>query len=63
MKTYNTIVTSKEVEVLNDVVSRCPYEWRANNTYPGSDHLDEFNAKFNRDYSVFVGKYNVMCNF
>lgn len=26
MKTYNTIVTSKEVEVLNDVVARCPYE-------------------------------------
>ena len=26
MKTYNTIVTSKEVEVLNNVVARCPYE-------------------------------------
>lgn len=28
MKTrvYNTVVTSKEVEVLNDVVSYCPYE-------------------------------------
>ena len=26
MKTYNTIVTSKEVEVLANVVARCPYE-------------------------------------
>lgn len=26
MKTYNTVVTSKEVEVLNDVAKRCPYE-------------------------------------
>lgn len=25
-------------------------EWRANNPYPGSDHLEEFNAKFNREY-------------
>lgn len=32
-------------------------EWRANNPYPGSDHLDEFNAKFNRDYSAFANKY------
>ena len=31
-------------------------EWRANNPYPGSDHLEEFNVKFNRDYSDFVGK-------
>lgn len=34
-------------------------EWRANNPYPGSDHLDEFNAKFNRDYSAFADKYGV----
>lgn len=34
-------------------------EWRANNPYPGSDHLDEFNAKFNRDYSAFANKYGV----
>ena len=34
-------------------------EWRANNPYPGSDHLDEFNAKFNRDYSDFTNKYGV----
>ena len=34
-------------------------EWRANNPYPGSDHLDEFNAKFNRDYSEFADKYGV----
>ena len=34
-------------------------EWRANNPYPGSDHLDEFNAKFNRDYSEFANKYGV----
>ena len=34
-------------------------EWRANNPYPGSDHLDEFNAKFNRDYSEFTNKYGV----
>lgn len=26
MKTFNTIVTSKEVEVLNNVAARCPYE-------------------------------------
>ncbi len=32
-------------------------EWRANNPYPGSDRLEEFNAKFNRDYSVFVEKW------
>lgn len=32
-------------------------EWRANNPYPGSDHLEEFNTKFNRDYSDFVGKW------
>ena len=34
-------------------------EWRANNPYPGSNHLDEFNAKFNRDYSAFANKYGV----
>lgn len=34
-------------------------EWRANNPYPGSDHLDEFNTKFNRDYSAFADKYGV----
>ena len=34
-------------------------EWRANNPYTGSDHLDEFNAKFNRDYSAFADKYGV----
>lgn len=34
-------------------------EWRANNPYPGSDHLDEFNAKFNRDCSAFANKYGV----
>lgn len=32
-------------------------EWRANNPYPGSDYLDEFNAKFNREYSDFVEKW------
>lgn len=34
-------------------------EWRANNPYPGSDHLEEFNTKFNRDYSAFADKYGV----
>ena len=34
-------------------------EWRKNNPYPGSEHLDEFNAKFNRDYSEFANKYGV----
>lgn len=34
-------------------------EWRTNNPYPGSEHLDEFNAKFNRDYSEFANKYGV----
>lgn len=32
-------------------------EWRANNPYPGPDYLDEFNAKFNREYSDFVEKW------
>ena len=32
-------------------------QWRANNPYPGSDYLDEFNAKFNREYSAFVEKW------
>lgn len=118
MKTYNTVVTSKEVKTLENVVARSPVEaaegleivdysekaiavfgetkaikdelkklggkfnpalkynsekraafakaskafiqeWRANNPYPGSDHLDEFNAKFNRDYSEFANKYGV----
>lgn len=34
-------------------------KWRANNPFPGSDHLEEFNAKFNRDYSAFADKYGV----
>ena len=34
-------------------------EWRKNNPYPGSEHLDEFNAKFNRDYSEFADKHGV----
>lgn len=34
-------------------------EWRKNNLYPGSEHLEEFNAKFNRDYSAFANKYGV----
>lgn len=34
-------------------------EWRTNNPYPGSEHLDEFNAKLNRDYSEFANKYGV----
>lgn len=32
-------------------------EWRNNNPYPGSDRLDDFNAKFNREYSEFVEKW------
>ena len=32
-------------------------EWRENNPYPGSEHLEEFNAKFNREYSEFVEKW------
>lgn len=127
MTTYNTIVKSNEINVLDEVVKRCPYEcaelepgkygfmdnekgdvrnyfcdtlgyecsnyeafdfeyfdeppkeidvtdilekvdfakaakafiqeWRNNNPYPGSDYLDEFNAKFNREYSEFVEKW------
>ena len=34
-------------------------QWRANNPCPGSDRLEEFNAKFNRDYSEFTSKYGV----
>ena len=97
MKTYNTVITSKEVKTLENVEAaesitlpeppkeiditdvldepeakqesdRIAFakaskafiqEWRANNPYPGSDHLDEFNAKFNRDYSAFANKYGV----
>lgn len=33
-------------------------EWRNNNPYPGSDRLDDFNAKFNREYSEFVEKWS-----
>lgn len=32
-------------------------EWRNNNPYPDSDRLDDFNAKFNREYSKFVEKW------
>lgn len=32
-------------------------EWRNNNPYPGSDHLEEFNSKFNCEYSAFVEKW------
>lgn len=97
MKTYNTVITSKEVKTLENVEAaesitlpeppkeiditdvldepeakqesdRVAFakaskafiqEWRANNPYPGSDHLDEFNVKFNRDYSEFANKYGV----
>lgn len=33
-------------------------EWRNNNPYSGSDRLDDFNAKFNREYSEFVEKWS-----
>lgn len=32
-------------------------EWRKNNPYTGSDHLEEFNSKFNCEYSAFVEKW------
>lgn len=51
MKTYNTIVTSKEVEVLNNVVARCPYE---------CVKLDENKYGFMDNER---GDIRIMCNF
>ena len=60
---FNESESEKEAKQESDRIAFAKYskvfiqEWRANNPYPGSDHLDEFNAKFNRDYSDFVEKW------